>query len=458
MEKRQEESYKPKRSNLVQWIATFTVFLLMLQMGIGIGWASPNNARLLSEDSPIQATPSNVSWMTSLVSIGSAVGAVLTGVLIEYVGTRRTNIISLMMMGISWTCLLLANSIMWIYVSRLIFGIAAVILFCCFSMYLGEVSDPRIRGTLIAFGAIGNPVGIVMGIVTETYLNMTVTSSIYLTLTIMNILLFFWLDDSPYYLVKKGYKEAAQVSLAFYRGASSEKELKEIMNFVENSEGFKDKLKKLKLSVVRKSIFVIMLVFALPQLGGYMNVMFYMEIILKSAKFEALKPEECVIYANIITVIAAFSTFPLIDKLGRRFLLIISSVGTAIALFALGLHFYLVTLGHDAKALQWLPITSLVVYLIAYPIGYGSVPGVLLSEMFPENIKSIAVCAASLSASSSGFLVVKAYQPIIDLAGEAYAFWIHSILSIVGVPCTLFLIMETKGKSFREIQDKLSTK
>ncbi|XP_058807157.1 facilitated trehalose transporter Tret1-like [Phymastichus coffea] len=444
-----------KTSNFVQWIATFAVFLLALQVGIGIGWASPNNARLLKDDSPIHATTDDISWMTSLVSIGAAIGAILGAIAVEIAGSRRTILLTYALLSISWILLLVSNSVEWLYASRFIMGIGCTLLYCCFSLYLGEISDARIRGSLISLAIIGSPFGCVLGIIAETYLDMKVTASIYLVLGLIGILLFFWLDDTPYYLIKKNERDTALISINFYRGTSSEKELDEVISFVENSADLKEKLNMLKVSVVRKSIFMIMLVFTLPHIAGYMNLMSYMQTILESSKFDLIKPEECVIYANIITVITAFVTFNLIDKLGRKILLIISSIGTASALVALGTHFYLLKSEFDVENLQWLPVGSILFYLITYSVGYGSVPGALLSEMFPENIKSVAACAATLSVSFFGFIVAKAYQPIIDSVGEAYAFWIHAVLALLGVPCALFMIIETKGKTFQEIQDKL---
>ncbi|XP_058788829.1 facilitated trehalose transporter Tret1-like [Phymastichus coffea] len=435
------------------------VLMLKVQLGIYVGWASPNFACLTLETSSIPATESDISWMISITSIAAAFGSIFGCVVMEYIGSRKTIIFTYLLMAISWTCLLVANTIVWLFISRMIGGIAYGILTCCFSIYLGEVAAPEIRGALVVLSIVGSPTGTIIGVIAETYLQIKVSSSIYLLTVLIGVVMFLWLKDTPYYLMKKNDVTAAKKSIQFYRGkVDVEKELNDIEKFVETSEGISDKLKKLKAPAVRKSLIIVGIAGALPNACGSFTIKSYMQKILERAQVSIIQPKVIVIYSYLISVASVLLAMSLIDRLGRRLLVILSSVGTAVSLTTLGLHFYLLKLNFDADVLQWLALSSLVCYLIAYAIGFEIIPGTLFSEMFSQNIKSIAVCGVVLMQSIIGFVVTKSYQPMVDYAGEAYAFWTHAFLSALGIPYAIVWLLETKGKKFHEIQDDLHRK
>ncbi|XP_058807143.1 facilitated trehalose transporter Tret1-like isoform X2 [Phymastichus coffea] len=419
------------KSSLIQWIATFAVFLLSCQIGLFTGWVSPNEARL-SQESP--SSQSEISWVISLAPVGSALGALAGAFSIEYLGSRKTVLLTYLLMGINWVCVLCANSFVWLYFARFIGGVAETIYICSFSMYLSEVTAPKIRGTLISVSMSG--------------------------VTLLGILLVQFLKDTPYYFVKVNDMEGAKNSIIFYRAnVDAEKELREIKDYVESSsKSTGNKFCQLRLPTVRKSLFIIVIVYALPELSGASNLLSYTESILTNVGFDLIKPEQGVIYINVISITSMLLIFRGVDKLGRKVSLLISSVGTSIAMVALGSYYYLLNSDFDVSNLHWLPIVSMVAFLILYNVGYLTVPNTLLSEIFSEDMKSVAACLGTLSTSFFGFVINKSFQPIISSLGYHIAFWIHAALTLIGIPCALWLLTETKGKSLQQIQDKLNRK
>lgn len=432
--------------------------MLMVQTGIMAGWTSPNIARLTAENSTIPLTLTQASWVASCLNLGRFIGAVLGPVLIELIGSKKTILVIFLPISASWICLIIANSVEWLYTARLIGGISLGTAFSCFSLYLGEVSAPAVRGTIIAMAMCGAPLGSVIGTIGESYLPMTLSSAIYLVQCLVAIILFIWLPESPYHLVKTNNLEGARKSIASYRGSSEvETELDVIKGFVDSStkKDWKAKLQEFKSPAVKKAMILIIILFNFPQMCGMFNILFYMEIILTKGKSFLVDPQEFVIYANVISVVSTVLSIRLIDKLGRRFLIIVSSIGTTLGLSGLGLHFYLLDSGVDSQSIQWLPIAAILLFTITFTVGFMTVPSTVLSEIFPASVKSSAACIASLSAALFGFISAKAYQPMIDAIGEAYVFWIHAGFSALATPCALFLLPETKGKSFQEIQNDL---
>lgn len=139
----------------------------------------------------------------------------------------------------------------------------------------------------------------------------------------------------------------------------------------------------------------------------------------------------------------------------RRLLLIISGVGTAVALAGIGVHFMLINEDSDKSDTQWLLVTSLVLFQIFAFLGVMCVPNVLLGELFPANVKYLAACSASVIGAMFAFLDLKTYQPLVDLMGQSNVFFLHAFLTILVVPYALIFLPETKGKTLQQIQDDL---
>lgn len=436
--------------------------VLIIQTGIMSGWTSPNIARLTGENSTIPISLSEASWVAASLNLGRFLSVVLVPIFIESVGSKKTIFFSFFPVSGCWIILLVANSAMLLYIARFLMGVTYGLTYGCFSIYLGEISVPAYRGTFVSIAMIGWPLGTVIGAVAETYLPMIASSSIYLVQCFIGILIFMWLPESPYQLVKNKEVEKAKISLAWYRGHdNTEQEMVKIVEYIESNanQTFGEKIQQLKSGPVRKAIMIVVIVFSFPQMVGLFNVFYYMEIILTNGKSFLVDPREFVIYANLILFASTLSTANLIDKLGRRILLTASGIGVTVALTGLGLHYYLLQkMQVDSESIQWLPVASIVVFVITYTVGFLTVPSTILGEMFPASIKSTAACITSLTSALFGFIASKAYQPMVDAIGEPYVFWIHGFFSLLAVPVALFLLPETKGKSFQEIQNSLYKK
>ena len=420
-----------------------------------MGWASPNLDRLASENSTI-FLPEGTSWMAACSGIGGIIGAILGAIFIELIGSKSTIVLSLLFDCAQWSCLIVANSSVWIYASRLIGGSSAAIDFSCFSLYLAEVTEPEIRGACISIAVVGSVIGLVFGTVAETYLY-SMSSYLYLTTCLLGILMLAWLMDSPYYLVKRNNILKAKKAIEFYHPERNiEFELNEIKIYVEMDADMKSKLEELKVPVIRKSLLLIIILCCLPGLSGVQSLVHYMETILKKAHFDLIEPQNFVICSNSLAILGSFLPVVMIDRFGRRILLIVSSIGTATSMIGLGIHFFLIdALYIENRLLQWIPITFILLSAFAYTIGLQTIPSTVLSEIFPNKIKNIAACISTIAFASAAAISMKTYDPMAKSLGEAYVFWIYAAMSLIAVPVALFLMPETKGKSLQQIQMEL---
>lgn len=185
--------------------------------------------------------------------------------------------------------------------------------------------------------------------------------------------------------------------------------------------------------------------------SSYNTMTSYAEIIVIKSEV-SITPSIVVMALDLSMIIAGSITVLVIDKLGRKNLLIISSIGVAISLAVLSLHFYLLSLNFDPEKLTWLPVTSLITFNIFVSFGLIPVPGTLLSEMFPANLKNLASLCIGSSNAILSFIFVRTFQPFITAVGETIVFWTYGLIVITAVPYVWYLIPETKGKSLLEIQ------
>jgi SP family facilitated glucose transporter-like MFS transporter 8 len=126
-------------------------------------------------------------------------------------------------------------------------------------------------------------------------------------------------------------------------------------------------------------------------------------------------------------------------------------------LIALGLHFYLKDLYGDVGVnLDWLPLTSLIVYICAFGVGLGPTAWIILGEICGNDIKGFAVGLGMTVNWLFAFIVTKFYTNLVDFLKIGPTFWLFGILSFLSAIYVVIFIPETKSKSFSEIQAKLS--
>lgn len=183
-----------------------------------------------------------------------------------------------------------------------------------------------------------------------------------------------------------------------------------------------------------------------------------MQSIIKSSQ-SGLNPEMSSIVYGTIQLPTVFLSAFLVDKIGRKPILIISSLGCAVSLIAEGIYFYLQEyLQVDTSSLGWLPTTGLVTFALMNNFGICTLPYVLLGELFATNIKGVASSLSICYGGTLAFVVSKFFKPLSNSWGMYTMFWIFGGCCVLGSLYVYYLIPETKGKTFNDIQDKLKKK
>ncbi|XP_011705142.1 PREDICTED: facilitated trehalose transporter Tret1-like [Wasmannia auropunctata] len=449
---------KIKKVHWPQWIAGIGVNLLQLQMGLISVWSSPYIAYLTSSESHIPITMDEASWVVSLLNLGRLIGAVSGSVGVNYLGTKTTIFVTSLPITLCWLLIIVANRVEWLYAARLLAGISLGKMYSCFSLYLGEIADPNIRGALVVLGISGLSIGNLAMSIMGAYLRMDVSATICFILCFVLIIIFIWLPESPHHFVKMNNDAKARTSILWYhRDCDVESELQALKLFHEKNKSLPlvDVMREFKIPYIWKAQILVSLLFMYLQLCGLNNVLFYMETILRNAKVTVMEPSVIVIIVTATGIVGCMLSMFLIDRFGRRNLMIVSTLAVTISLSCVGVVYQLLDAGFDSVELQALPIFSVLLFQIALYIGIISIPNTVLGEIFPPHVKCVAGCFASIVGAISSFISTSTYQPLINLLTEKYLFFVYALVLVTAVPYTYFCMPETKGKSLQQIQEEL---
>lgn len=152
-------------------------------------------------------------------------------------------------------------------------------------------------------------------------------------------------------------------------------------------------------------------------------------------------------------VIATFVSTLVVDKLGRRILLLVSAGVMAICTIIIGTYFFLKQNDESSVAdIGWIPVASLCLFIVAFSIGFGPIPWMMMGELFAPDIKGFSASLAGTFNWLLAFVVTKTFSNLVAAIKIGPTFWLFSALTIVGVVFVFFFVPETKGKSLPEIQ------
>lgn len=191
------------------------------------------------------------------------------------------------------------------------------------------------------------------------------------------------------------------------------------------------------------------------QFSGINAVIFFTVPIFKSAGSN-IDPSISAIIVGVVQVLTTFLAAVLVEKAGRKILLIQSSAVMCICLTVLGVYFRLKNSGHDVSNIGWIPLMSLVMFIVSFSLGYGPIPWMMMGELLAPEVKSIATSFTVLFNWTAVFIVTKTFPILNESLGSDITFWIFAVIMAVGTLYGFKSVFETKGKSSAQIQFILS--
>lgn len=189
-------------------------------------------------------------------------------------------------------------------------------------------------------------------------------------------------------------------------------------------------------------------------MSGIRAVLMFAEIIFDQAN-SSLEGKYLTMILGAVQLVSTIVCMFVIDRSGRKPLLVISAFGSACSTAMVATYFNLRYNHVNTNKLVWLPITGVLMCIIMYSLGLASLVLTICSEVFPTNVKALGATLTVIALGVSGSIVAKLYLFIAENAGTHVPFWIFTAFSLTCALFTLLYVPETKGKTLEEIQDKL---
>lgn len=328
--------------------------------------------------------------------------------------------------------------------------------FTVLPMFVGEISEDSVRGALGSFMQLFITFGLLFSYGIGPFTTIAHFNFACVIAPILFLVSFLNVPESPYYLIAVGDKTKAENALKKLRSSENvEKELEVIKKTVEeslaNKASFFDIFKSRGLT---KALIISLALVTFQQFSGINVILFYTQTIFE-ATGSSIPPEIATIIIGVVQIIGSLITPIFVDKKGKRFLLLISAVGMAISEIVLGVYFYLLERKVDLQPFFWLPVLSLIVYMLTYCFGFGPLPWAVMGELFPANVKSSASTVTASFCWILAFFITKFFANMVDLLGTSGSFWLFSVGCVAAGVFVYTFLPETSGKSLQEIQEIL---
>ncbi|XP_049826346.1 facilitated trehalose transporter Tret1-like isoform X2 [Aethina tumida] len=437
-----------------QLLAAVAVSWVSMIIGYSSAYTAPAEQSL---EDDFKLSSESMTWVVSLMPLGALVGGIFGGTFIEYIGRKWTLLVTNVLFLTAWTLMYLAQNQYYLCIGRAIIGFAVGIASLTLPVYLAETIQPEVRGTLgllpTAFGNIGILVCYLFGTI-YTWSELALVGII---LSVPFMVLFIWLiPETPRWFISKGKEEKSKDALRWLRGsdANIDKEFNELAeNQKQSEENFnvKDLFTKNNL----KLILIVLGLMFFQQMSGINAVIFYTTNIFKTAG-STLDNSLCTTIVGVVNFVSTFIAAVLIDKLGRKILLYISSVAMIISLAVLGAYFYLKRENYDVSTFGWLPLAVFIIYVLGFSLGFGPIPWLMMGEILPAKIRGPAASIATGFNWLCTFVVTKTFLLIIDGIGQHGTFWLYGTVVAVALVFTIICVPETRGQSLQDIEKKLA--
>ncbi|EER08990.1 hexose transporter, putative [Perkinsus marinus ATCC 50983] len=416
----------------------------------------------------------DASLFGSMVNIGAIIGALGGGPVNEKIGRKWSLIGASPLFLLAFLWIGLARTAWQLIVARVIVGIALGMSSFSVPTYIGEVAPTKYRGIFGACNQLGITIGILLAYLfglafrtqagsidpeatSRTFCNWRTLSFVYIIPAALLGICMFFAPESPRWLAEKSRIEEAKGIVIKLRGGDAEDPVVkaelmalEAIKSKRDSEEKGSVMTSLKaLNRCRMQVFIGIMSQVLQQFSGINAIIFYQTSIFQAAGID--NKDEVALTVMAVSVGVTAIAVGIVDKLGRRILLVSASSGMCISAVCEGVFFYLNEVS-GINNIGWLAITSAYCYIASFSLGVGAIPWLIMAELFPDEVRGLAASLVTMVNWLCSFIVTHFLDQLREAITFYGVFWLFAGICLIMVVFVLFIVPETKGKTFEEIQ------
>jgi len=415
---------------------------------------------LLFIKSDLHASTFEQQAIVAVLLLGAMVGALISAYLADRLGRKWTKVVSgsVYVVG-ALGCAFSATAPMLIGF-RFLLGLSVGTASFVAPLYISEVAPPRVRGGLVSFNQLAITSGILLAYivnfalkgVTDEWRWMLGLAAIPGAVLAVGMLT---VPRTPRWLAMKHRDDEAREVLETLRAgdddADVDAELDEIQE--ENERERKTRVRELFTGRLRPMLLIGLALAIAQQFVGVNTVIYYAPTILSDTGLgnsAALAQTVAVGVTNVVFTIVAVL---LLDRLGRRALLLTGTAGLLVALVVLGVYFSSSTLQSDYG---WVALAGLLLFIAAFAVGLGPVFWLMISEIFPIGVRSKAMSVCTIANWGANFLVAQTFLSLSNAISRQGVFFLYAVLAVASLAFFARKIPETKNRSLEEIQEEVA--
>lgn len=394
---------------------------------------------------------------TGAVLAGATIGAAFAGTISDTFGRRRVILAAAILFFIGALISAFAPTLFVFIVGRAVVGLAIGVASMLTPLYLSEIAPKNSRGAVVSLNQFCITAGILVSYIVDYLVSGSPNNWRWMLGIgcIPGLILgigMLVLPESPRWLVGHGRMEEGIQTLKRIRDAAeAEAELREIRTLIRQESGQITPWSMLFTRGARAALIVGVGLAIFQQITGINTVIYFAPTIfqsagLPSASASILATAGVGLFNVIMTVVAIY----LLDRLGRRPLLIWGLVGMTVALLVIAGSF--IVHGPLASAIT---VIAVAVYVGFFAIGLGPVFWLLISEIFPLAVRARGMSVATVANWGSNLIVALFFLNLVQWLGPAGAFILFAVLSVAALVFTYVMVPETKGRSLEEIEEQL---
>lgn len=388
------------------------------------------------------------------LAVGAMIGAAVAGRMSDLLGRRGAIMVAATVFALGTLGCTFAPSASFLIVARFLVGIAVGCSSATVPMYLAELAPSRMRGALSSLNQLMIVTGILAAYVVDWALSFSGNWRAMLGAALLPAVVLLvglpFLPETPRWLVKRGREDEARGVIRSAQGPGDvDRELACIREVIRLDSEQRGRLRDLGARWVRPALLVAMIMAVGQQFSGVNAVNFYAPTMFTDLGFGKSASLAASIILGVVKLAFTAWVIFVVDRWGRKPLLLIGNVSMSLTLLLLGVS---VLAFHSSLASGVATLVFLIIYLAGYELGWGAIVWVMMAEIFPLKVRGVGMGVSSVVLWASTFAITFVFPIMNNTLGLAYSAWIFAGIGVVLFALVARFVPETKGRSLEEIE------